>query len=159
MAQALQPPAAQPEVQEVPHVPAVPPAPMPALTAQEPSARQAFASSEAPLSFNEYPGHDKQQVTEQDDEQMAEQVTEAQVLEWCAQNNRTLIASQSLEMDVRRRIASRTQYLPMHKSVADQFVSANFSNTPLEFCRFISHTSPMSHACSMLSTASAVTKE
>ena len=72
-----------------------------------------------------------------DDKEVTEQVTEAQVRAWCLENNQTLITTQSLEMDLRRRLASRTQYLPIHKSVADQFVTANLANTPLEFCTYL----------------------
>ena len=128
-------PAARPQIEEGQQgqlltLPPAAPAPAPTPV----TSSSALDSAAAHLN-SEPRGHDdKEQQTGEEDEPTA-QVTEAQVLAWCAQNHQVMVSTTSLEMDVRRRIASRTQYLPLNKSVADQFVSANFSNTPLQFCR------------------------
>ena len=65
------------------------------------------------------------------------ELTQADVEDWCRQNQMLLMSTVSMEMDMRRKIASRTQFMTLAKSVADQFVTANFTNTPLEFCRCV----------------------
>ena len=130
-------PAARPQIEEGQQgqlltLPPAAPAPAPTPV----TSSSALDSAAAHLNFAPRGHDDKEQQTGEEDEPTA-QVTEAQVLAWCAQNHQVMVSTTSLEMDVRRRIASRTQYLPLNKSVADQFVSANFSNTPLQFCRHI----------------------
>ena len=64
------------------------------------------------------------------------QVTEQMVMDWCRANKKLIIDPAGMELDLRKKLSSRTQFLPSYKSVAEQYVTASLANTPLEFARF-----------------------